>query len=270
MDPIQEASDPPGSINSSLGNKLDQKCNYSEIKKDKALTKRKGSPQESETMGNGRQQGTPAFLQLRENGDEKSWHPAFMPDGNRLSHGQLVCWCWWGGHWAIGPLPGSQHDKSRALARADCICNKHSLDSHGFLEAELKLKSTVLDPKSYPLNGTENGGKSTGMLGWKNKAGKGEGARQTSWELKSSSTDRSLFSLSSEQHDLYVETESYLKEIQHIKIQTYKTNWKIVHITDGEFVLHTAGFLHQMSFPGTFTPRFELSRILQHCVPVQS
>lgn len=81
-------------------------------------------------------------------------------------------------HWS---LSGSPRDQPRALKEASYTCKKHLLDPHSILEAEQELKSTVLGSKSYPLNGKEDSGKSTGCTEVKSDVGgKGARASQTS------------------------------------------------------------------------------------------
>ena len=98
MESIKEASDSQGFTHSSLRTELGQRCNYSEGKKDKALTGRKESAQESENMGTGTGAG-PASLWQKENDSKKSllaWPLPFRPDSSGLNlqePGSLVCWC---------------------------------------------------------------------------------------------------------------------------------------------------------------------------------
>lgn len=125
-----------------------------------------------------------ASLWQRENGGKKSISARPIRPSRQTvagwTTGSRVCWCWWGRRAAIGPLPGSQHDKPRAFARANCTCNRHSLDSQSVMEAEYKLKSTVIDPESYPLHGNRRKSLGGQEVEKQSQRGKGAHARQTS------------------------------------------------------------------------------------------
>lgn len=128
-----------------------QICNYSKGKKDKAFP------------------GTKS--QLRK---ARTWAPEKVPPSLPAAEGKgrLRNPFWLGLHpsgqtavdWAVGrqealsvgisggsqsnqPLSASQHDKLRAGAEANCTCTERSLDPQSALEAERKLKFTVLDPQ---------------------------------------------------------------------------------------------------------------------------